>query len=58
MIATIKDNGVGIDFEKLQKFGNGLNAMKKRVEKYQGSLDIKTDNGTTLIFRIPIENLP
>ena len=58
VIVTIKDNGVGIDFDKLQKFGNGLNTMKKRLEKHQGSMKIKTENGTTLIFTIPIENLP
>jgi signal transduction histidine kinase len=34
LYAEIKDNGVGIDTNQINKFGNGLNSMKERLNKY------------------------
>ncbi len=42
----IQDNGVGIDFDNLRRFGNGLINMKKRMEKSQITFSIENNNGT------------
>lgn len=42
----IKDNGVGIDFEKLRQFGNGLKNMKKRMDDIGIIFSIENNNGT------------
>ncbi|WP_164667298.1 sensor histidine kinase [Virgibacillus doumboii] len=49
----VKDNGTGmeerIDFYK----ENGLQGMKERLEFVNGSLEIKSSNGTLLTIRVP-----
>ena len=54
-ILTIKDNGKGIDFDKLREFGNGLRNMKKRMEDVGIVFSIEKRDGTiiTLIRNIP-----
>ena len=42
----IHDNGKGIDFDKLRRFGNGLINMKKRMEAMQILFLIENNNGT------------
>ena len=42
----IHDNGVGIDFEKLRQFGNGLKNMKKRMDDVGIKFSIENKNGT------------
>lgn len=44
----IHDNGKGIDFENLRKFGNGLNNMRKRMEECQILFKIENNNGTLI----------
>jgi len=51
----IYDDGVGIDSNKLNKFGNGLTTMKKRLEKYGGSMGISVNNGTKLSFKVLLD---
>jgi signal transduction histidine kinase len=41
----IQDNGKGIDFENLRRFGNGLANMKKRMEESQILFSIENNNG-------------
>ncbi|HUB61181.1 MAG TPA: 7TM diverse intracellular signaling domain-containing protein [Puia sp.] len=41
MIIEIRDDGIGIDLEKLRKFGNGLNNMKKRMASINGEFNIE-----------------
>ncbi len=50
----IHDNGVGINFQKLREFGNGLNNMKKRIESIDGSFSIVNKEGTTTTFTVPL----
>jgi signal transduction histidine kinase len=50
----ITDNGVGIDVDKLRRFGNGLSNMKKRMQSINGDFHIHADGGTVLRFEIPI----
>ena len=42
----IQDNGVGIDFGNLRRFGNGLINMKKRMEEMAIDFTIENKNGT------------
>lgn len=50
----IQDNGVGIDFDNLRRFGNGLSNMKKRMEEMNIDFSIKNNNGTliTLFYKM------
>jgi len=50
----IHDNGVGINFQKLREFGNGLNNMKKRIESIDGSFSIVNKDGTTTTLIVPM----
>jgi signal transduction histidine kinase len=55
-ILTIKivDNGVGIDLQKIRKFGNGLKNIAKRMESIGGSYQIENNNGTVTTLRLPL----
>ncbi len=57
-VMTIKDNGVfkGKD-ESLAK-GHGLLGMKERLEFINGNLEVVTNEGTTLIIRVPNDVKP
>lgn len=49
----VQDNGVGLG-EKLECFkGNGLRGMRERLEFVNGSLDIDSEEGTTVLIRVP-----
>ena len=50
----IHDNGVGINFQKLREFGNGLNNMKKRIESIDGNFSIANKDGTTTTIVVPM----
>ncbi len=45
---NIKDNGKGIDFGKLQHYGNGLANMRKGMEDIGGTFSIENTNGTLI----------
>jgi signal transduction histidine kinase/tetratricopeptide (TPR) repeat protein len=54
---SIKDNGVGLDEEENRLYGNegnGLNNLRKGISKLNGNVEIQKDNGTIVIFFIPI----
>jgi signal transduction histidine kinase len=50
MIIEIQDDGIGIDLEKLRKFGNGLNNMKKRMASINGEFAVENRDGTRTTF--------
>ena len=50
LIIEILDDGVGINMEKLRKFGNGLNNMKKRMASIDGEFNIENHEGTRTSF--------
>lgn len=50
---TVKDNGIGIQDEKAYCRGNGLRGMRERLEFVNGSMEIRSDGGTTLVIRVP-----
>jgi signal transduction histidine kinase len=55
LFIEIKDNGVGIDSDQINKFGNGLKSMKERLIKCGSELKIEVNNGTTLKFEITVK---
>jgi len=56
----VKDDGYGFDSGKLKWQGNGLISMKNRMEVIGGEATIraKTGEGTEVLLRIPLLNLP
>jgi signal transduction histidine kinase len=55
LIFTIHDNGVGIDFDHLRQFGNGLKNMRKRMEDLHISFNIENNKGTLITLRRKID---
>lgn len=49
----VKDDGVGMKLKPGYYRGNGLLGMKERLEFVNGSLDIASDRGVTVTFRVP-----
>ena len=47
---SIQDNGVGVDFETIRRFGNGLKNMKSRLERINGQFSIKNNDGALTQF--------
>lgn len=54
LTVKIADNGVGIDTEKLRRFGNGLSNMKRRMELIGGSFKVENREGAVLLFELPL----
>jgi signal transduction histidine kinase len=54
LIIEIQDDGIGIDLEKLRKFGNGLNNMKKRMASIDGEFNIENRRGTRTTFYLTL----
>jgi len=57
----LKDNGVGMDFERMKKNkkGAGIENIKRRVALLNGSVDIKTElnKGTQYSLLIPLKSI-
>jgi len=51
----IHDNGNGIDFDNLRKFGNGLINMKKRMEESQILFKIENIDGTLITLHTKVD---
>lgn len=49
----VKDNGIGISDRSQSVGGHGLHGVRERLEFVNGSLEIVSSNGTTLIIRVP-----
>jgi signal transduction histidine kinase len=54
LVIMIADDGIGINMEKLRKFGNGLHNMKKRVESIEGEFLIENHHGTRTVFELSL----
>ncbi len=53
----IQDNGVGIDFDHLRQFGNGLKNMQQRMIKSGIEFSIENKNGTLITLHRSLEDL-
>jgi len=54
LVIEIQDDGIGINMEKLRKFGNGLNNMKKRMASIDGEFNIENRHGTKTTFYLQL----
>lgn len=52
ILMTIKDDGVGLNRHEVGK-GSGLPGMRERLEFVNGSLEVRSENGTTLVMKVP-----
>lgn len=50
----IADNGVGIEQEKIRRFGNGLKNIERRMKGIGGSYVISNHNGTETKLELPL----
>lgn len=53
-IITVKDNGIGIPGTGRNLPGSGLEGIRERLEFINGHVDIKKNNGTTLVLSAPM----
>ncbi|WP_276918832.1 sensor histidine kinase [Aneurinibacillus aneurinilyticus] len=53
IVITVQDNGVGIVTDDAFTKGHGLQGMKERLEFVNGRLEITTQEGTTIIIKVP-----
>ncbi|MEH7491457.1 sensor histidine kinase [Neobacillus niacini] len=58
MVMTIHDNGVFKSEGDKDTRGSGLLGMKERLEFINGSLELQTIEGTTLVIRVPNDVKP
>lgn len=58
IIMTIRDNGVFKSEGDSDLKGSGLLGMKERLEFINGSLELRTREGTTLVIRVPNDVKP
>ncbi len=56
LIIMVADNGKGIVAGNLDETGNGMKNMRLRVEKLNGKLFIKSRDGLSLTFEIPLDS--
>jgi two-component system sensor histidine kinase DesK len=52
-VITVRDDGIGIITNDNFTKGNGLAGMKERLEFVNGTLDIRSQEGTTLLIKVP-----
>lgn len=52
ILMTIKDDGVGLNRYDVGK-GSGLPGMRERLEFVNGSLEVRSENGTTIVMKVP-----
>lgn len=54
LLIKIWDNGIGLDPEKTNQFGNGLRNIKRRMKTIGGSFTISNKDGTEIILELPL----
>ncbi|AIE60011.1 sensor histidine kinase [Bacillus methanolicus] len=50
---TVQDDGIGIVEDQDLTKGNGLQGMKERLDFVNGSMEIISNEGTTLVMKVP-----
>jgi len=56
LLLSIQDNGIGIEFETIRQFGNGLKNMKKRMTDVDIEFNIENNKGTLVTLRRKVKN--
>ncbi|GAO45556.1 putative two-component histidine kinase [Flavihumibacter petaseus NBRC 106054] len=54
LVILIKDNGVGMQPDKIRAFSNGLSNMRKRMETVDGHFGIRSESGTVVTLSVPL----
>jgi len=54
LTVVISDNGTGIKEEAMNRFGNGLNNMRRRLESINGKCLIENQKGTRITLVLPV----
>jgi signal transduction histidine kinase len=54
LMISIQDDGVGVDFETIRRFGNGLKNMKSRLERVNGHFSIINNGGALTQFEMSL----
>ncbi|HRP33036.1 MAG TPA: histidine kinase [Agriterribacter sp.] len=57
LIISIADNGKGINAAQKEIAGNGLRNMQQRMDALKGTMQLLNQQGTTLVFSIPLSSL-
>ena len=57
LVVIVKDNGVGIKNTKSSPDSMGLKSLNQRIQTIKGSMDINSENGTTITIHMPLANL-
>jgi signal transduction histidine kinase len=55
LVISVSDNGKGFHLTDEAYTGNGLKNMKQRIDHLNGKLFIKNNEGSTLVFEVPIK---
>lgn len=55
LLIQVIDDGRGFEQNTSSNFGNGLKNIRKRIQEIGGQVNFKTDDGTKVIVKIPIE---
>lgn len=53
LMLSVKDNGIGFE-ETVSLIGSGLKGMQERVEFLNGTVEVKSEQGTEVIIRVPV----
>ncbi|MBB6690086.1 sensor histidine kinase [Cohnella xylanilytica] len=53
VVVTVRDNGIGVVDSIGCSRGNGIRGMKERLEFVNGTLDLVSDQGTTVVIKVP-----
>jgi signal transduction histidine kinase len=54
LVIKFHDYGVGIDFQKIRQFGNGLQNIDRRMTSIGGGFTIENDEGTVTTLKLPL----
>lgn len=55
LVISISDNGKGFHGNEEAYTGNGLKNMKQRIDNLNGKFVIKNNQGSTLVFEVPLK---
>ena len=56
LVISVSDNGKGFHLNEDAYTGNGLKNMKQRIDHLNGRFFIKNNEGSTLVFEVPIKH--
>lgn len=54
LVMRIQDDGIGMPANGKNLPGNGLQGIRERLEFVNGQLEVRSENGTELLIRVPI----